>query len=84
MPDVDVVRQAVHVDDDGDGHRRFGRRYGDAEKAEEQSLHVFRIEVSVEHAEIYLDRVEDELDGYEHREQVLAGDEPVDSYEEHD
>ena len=42
------------------------------------------IEVSVEHAEIYLDRVEDELDGYEHREQVLAGDEPVDSYEEHD
>ena len=49
-----------------------------------QSLHVFRIEVSVEHAEIYLDRVEDKLDGYEHREQVLAGDEPVDSYEEHD
>ena len=44
MPDVDVVRQAVHVDDDGDGHRRFGRRYGDAEKTEEQSLHVFRIE----------------------------------------
>lgn len=62
----------------------FGRRYGDAEKTEEQSLHVFRIEVSVEHAEIYLDRVEDKLDGYEHREQVLAGDEPVDSYEEHD
>ena len=78
-----IITEAIHLDLDGlDMEKVYELK--DAEKTEEQSLHVFRIEVSVEHAEIYLDRVEDKLDGYEHREQVLAGDEPVDSYEEHD
>jgi hypothetical protein len=82
--DLDVAQVAVDVDDDGDGHGRFRSADADGEQGEEEALQLTRKQKTVEYHEIDIYRIEDQFHRDQHRQQVAARDEPVDSHEHHD
>ena len=82
--DLDVAQVAVDVDDDGDGHGRFRSADADGEQGEEEALQLTRKQETVEYHEIDIYRIEDQFHRDQHRQQVAARDEPVDSHEHHD
>ena len=82
--DLDVAQVAVDVDDDGDSHGRFRSADADGEQGEEEALQLTRKQETVEYHEIDIYRIEDQFHRDQHRQQVAARDEPVDSHEHHD
>ena len=79
----DVAQIAVNVDDDRYGDGRFGRgdRYG--EQREEETFELSGKQIAVEHGEIDIHRIEDQLDRNEHGDQVTPRDESVHAGEKH-
>ena len=79
----DVAQIAVNVDDDryGDGRLGRGDRYG--EQREEEAFELSGKEIAVEHGEIDIHRIEDQLDRNEHGDQVTPRDESVHAGEKH-
>ena len=84
VADLNVADVAVDVDDDGDRHGRLGRRDADGEHCEEEAFELSREEEAVEDGEVDVGRIEDQLHGDEHRQQVAAREESVDAREHHD
>ena len=81
---LDVADVAVDVDDDGDGDGRLRGTHPDGEQREEEALERPGKEEAVEDHEVDVHRVEDQLDGDQHGQQVAARHEAVDSHEHHD
>jgi len=73
----------VNVDDDGDGHGGFRGSNSYYDQAEKVALQLVGIEKPVENHEINIDRIENQLDGHQHRNQISSGQETVDANKEH-
>lgn len=78
-----VTDVAVHIDNDGNGHRRFGRRDGNPEQAEEMPLERVGEQIAAEHRKVDIRGIEHQLHRDEQRQQILPCEEAVDAARHH-
>jgi hypothetical protein len=64
------VEPAVNVKDDSDGHCRFGGVDADGEQGKEETFEFARVKYAVEYGKVDVNRVEYQLNGDEHRDEV--------------
>jgi hypothetical protein len=73
----------VDVDDNGNSNSRFRCRNRNDDQTEKMSVEQIRIQKLVENHEINIYRIEDQLDGHQHGNQISSRQKPVDADKEH-
>jgi hypothetical protein len=81
--DIDRLEVPVDVDDDCDGNSRLRRSHCNYYQTEKVALKLVGIQKPVENYKIDIDRVEDEFNGHQHRNQISSGQKTIDADKEH-
>jgi len=66
------VEPAVNVKNDSDGHSRFSGVDADGEQGKEEAFEFARVKYAVEYGKVDVNRVEHQLNGDEHRDEVTS------------
>jgi hypothetical protein len=74
---------SVDVDDDGNGNGSLRGSNGNHNQTEKMALQLIGIKKPVENHKINIDRIENQLNGHQHRNQISSGQETIDADKEH-